>query len=338
MIMKKHLLIFLCYPVVVFGQDGPFFFTDNNIQREYYLHIPNNLPANSPIVYVFHGWGGSGSGIMSTTAFNILSDQNNFAVCYPTALIDGDNGTSGNTSWNCNGLSDVNFILALNDSLQNHYQFDENRIFATGFSYGGDISFHLARCQNSNIFDAIAPLAGTIFDYMNICFPSINTSVLILHGTNDNVINFNGGNFPNYGPYMSTPNIVTDWVNHNSCSLDSSYSLADISNDNNITEVTKYKNLNTGDKVWFYKVNNGQHTWFNVAPWGNDDFWASEEIWNFFSQINNVQTSLNEHPNSINKKIISTVNMLGQSAQIPTTDLLFYIYNDGTVEKRITIE
>ena len=166
--MKKLLILLLLIPLISFSQDGPFYFSHNNIAREFYLHIPNNLPLNSPIVYVFHGWGGNGGQIMSNTAFNILSDQNNFAVCYPTALIDGDNGNSGLTSWNCSGFSDVNFIHALNDSLQIQYQFDEDRIFATGFSYGGDMSFHLARCQSSNIFDAIAPLAGTIFDYMNI--------------------------------------------------------------------------------------------------------------------------------------------------------------------------
>ena len=336
--MKKLLLTLLCLPMIGFGQDGPFYFTDNNIQREFYLHIPNNLPANSPIVYVFHGWGGNGGQIMSSTAFNILSDQNNFAVCYPTALIDGDNGTSGLTSWNCSGLSDVDFIHALNDSLQNQYQFDENRIFATGFSYGGDISFHLARCQNSNIFDAIAPLAGTIFDYMNICLPSSHISVLVLHGTNDNVINFNGGNFPNYGPYMSAPDIVTNWVNYNSCSLDTSYSLLDINNDNNITDVTKYQNINTGDKVWFYKVNNGLHTWFDVAPWGNDDFWASEEIWNFFSEVGTNTTSLNNKDNLKENNPSKIINTLGQETQSSLDRLLFYMYDDGTVEKRIVIE
>ena len=336
--MKKLLLILFCLPIIGFGQEGPFYFTDNNMQREFYLHIPNNLPANSPIVYVFHGWGGNGGQIMSSTAFNILSDQNNFAVCYPTALIDGDNGTSGLTSWNCNGLSDVNFIHALNDSLQIQYQFDENKIFATGFSYGGDISFHLARCQNSNIFDAIAPLAGTIFDYMNICLPSSNISVLVLHGTNDNVINFNGGNFPNYGPYMSAPDIVTNWVNYNSCSLDTSYSLLDLNNDNNITDVTKYHNINTDDKVWFYKVNNGLHTWFDVAPWGNDDFWASEEIWNFFSEVGTNTTSLNNQDNLTEKNLSKIINTLGQETQSSLNRLLFYMYDDGAVEKKIVIE
>ena len=336
--MKKLLVLLFYFPLIGFSQDGPFHFNFNNIQREFYLHIPNNLPSNSPIVYVLHGWGGNGGQIMSSTAFNILSDQNNFAVCYPTALIDGDNGNSGLNSWNCSGMSDVNFIHALNDSLQIQYQFDEDRIFATGFSYGGDMSFHLARCQSSNIFDAIAPLAGTIFDYMNICSPSTNISVLVLHGTNDNVINYNGGNFPNYGPYMSAPNIVNEWVSHNSCSLDTSYSLLDVNNDNNITDVTKYQNNNTGDKVWFYKINNGLHAWFDVAPWGNDDFWASEEIWNFFNQVGVNATSLNEQEDLSEKNISRIINTIGKNVQFPYDNLLFHIYDDGSVEKRIIIE
>ncbi len=335
--MRKLLLILFCLPFVGFSQDGPFYFTDNNIQREFYLHIPTNLPANAPIVYVLHGWGGSGGQIMLNTAFNILSDQNDFAVCYPTALIDGDNGNSGLTSWNCSGFSDVDFIHALNDSLQSQYQFNENKTFATGFSYGGDMSLHLARCQNSSIFSAIAPLAGTVFDYMNICASSTNISILVLHGTSDNVINYNGGNFPNYGPYMSAPNIVSDWVTYNSCSLDTSYSLLDINNDNNITDVTKYQNINTGDQVWFYSVNNGAHTWFDVAPWGSDDFWASEEIWNFFSQVANNTTNLNNQDNFMGKDLVKIINILGQ--EIHSSDnFLFYLYNDGTVEKRIIIE
>lgn len=321
-----------------FSQDGPFYFTDNNIQREFYLHIPSNLPPNSPIVYVLHGWGGSGASIMSNTAFNILSDQNNFAVCYPTALIDGDGGTSGLSSWDCNGLSDVNFILSLNDSLMNEYQIDNDRVFSTGFSYGGDMSHHLARCQNLDIFDAIASVGGTIFDYMNICSSSNNISVFILHGTNDNVINYNGGNFPNYGPYMSVDDVVNNWVNYNFCSFDTSYVLLDINNDNNITDVTKYQNINTGDKVWLYKVNNGLHTWFDVAPWGNDDFWASEEIWNFFSQTSSIQTSLNNQNNIFDKNILKIINYLGQEVSPSFKSLLFYIYDEGTVEKKIIVD
>ena len=82
-------------------------------------------------------------------------------------------------------------------------------------------------------------------------------------------------------------------------------------------------------------MNNGLHTWFDVGPWGNDDFWASEEIWNFFEEVSSNQTSINEQSISLNKKLLSTINVLGQKVQTSTTTLLFYIYNDGTVERRI---
>ena len=69
--MKKLLFLSFIFPLLICGQDGPFYFTHNNIQREYYLHIPNNLPANSPIVYVFHGWGGGGLGLCGIEWSNI---------------------------------------------------------------------------------------------------------------------------------------------------------------------------------------------------------------------------------------------------------------------------
>jgi polyhydroxybutyrate depolymerase len=319
------------------GQNGPFYFIHNNTPREFYLHIPNSLPANSPIIYIFHGWGGNGFDMMNQTAFNYLSDENNFAVCYPTALIDGDNGTSGLTSWNTSGINDIDFINSLNDSLLNIYEFDTNKIFATGFSYGGEMSLHLARCQSSNVFDGIASVGGSIFDYMDICSPSVNTSVLLLHGTNDNIVNYNGGIFPGYGSYWSVPEIVNEWVNYNSCSLDTTYDIPDINNDNSTTEVTKYNNINTGDKVWLYKVNNGSHDWFDVPPWGSDDFWASEEIWNFFNQ-------LTSHPAGINnidktpKQLIKIVDVLGRETPFKPNTPLLYIYDDGTVERKVVLK
>ena len=330
----KIITLLLCLPLIGFSQDGPFSYMDNNIQREFYLHIPNNLPPNSPIVYVLHGWGGSGASIMSTTDFNTLSDQNNFAVCYPTGL---------NGVWDADGFSDIDFIMALNDSLQIEYQFDITRVFATGFSYGAEMSYHLANCQTTNIFAAIAPVGGAMWDYINngwpiVCTPSINISVFVLNGTNDNEFNYSGGYYPGVGNYLSVDSAISFWVNYNSCSFNSSFTLADINNDSVHTEVTKYYNINTGEKVWLYKVNNGTHEWFDISPSGNDDFWASEEIWNFFAQVSNNQTGLNNESYNSNKNLLKVVDNLGREVKDSRNNLLFYIYDDGTVEKKIVIE
>ena len=337
--MKRILLILFCLPMIVFGQNGPFYFTHNNIQREFYFHVPNNLPVNSPIVYVLHGWGGSGSSIMTSTAFNILSDQNNFAVCYPTALI----GNSGITEWDVEGFSDIDFIKELNDSLYSEFQFDLNKVFATGFSYGAEMSYHLANCQTTNMIAAIAPLGGGMWDFINngwpiICSPSINISVFILNGTSDNEFNYNGGYYPGVGYYLSVDSAFSFWADYNSCSFSTNYTLLDINNDNVFTEVTKYNNTNTGDQVWLYKVNNGLHEWFDIAPWGNDDFWASEEIWNFFNQIGENTTSLDDQEPLLDKNIIRIINILGQEIQPFTNQVFFEIYEDGTVNKKVMIK
>ena len=326
--------------MIGFGQDGPFYFTDtNNIQREFYLHMPNNLPSNSPIVYVFHGHGGSGASIMSTTAFNLLADQNNFAVCYPAGLIDG----SGLTAWDVGGFSDIDFIQALNDSLHNEHQFDVNKVFATGFSYGAEMSYHLASCQTSNMFAAIATVGGAMWDFTAnswpvVCTPSVGVSVFILNGTNDNVFDYNGGYYTGVGEYLSVDSAVSYWVNYGSCVLNSSYILADVNNDGHLTEVTKYNNTSSGDKIWLYKVNNGTHTWFDVPAWGNDDFWASEDIWNFFVSVSSGQAGVDEVDNSLNRNLLKTINVLGQEIQSQSNSLLFNVYNDGTVEKKMIID
>jgi len=337
--MKKLLLVLFFLPLFALGQDGPFYFMSDDTQREYYLHIPNDLPPNSPIVYVLHGWGGSGASIMSTTGFNALSDQNDFAVCYPTGLI----GSSGMSEWDAYGVSDIDFINSLNESLQIEYQLDQNRVFATGFSYGAEMSYHLASCQTTNIFAAIAPVSGGMWDYdangwTASCTPTVNISVFVLNGTNDNEFDYNGGYYPGVGVYLSVDSTIAYWTNYSSCTLNSNYTLADVNIDDNLTEVTKYYNTTTGDRVWLYKVNNGAHEWFNTSPSGNHDFSATEEIWNFFTEVYENETSINELNTSLNKKLLKTVNVLGQEIQKQSNTLTFYIFDDGTVEKKIIID
>ena len=70
-------------------------------------------------------------------------------------------------------LSDIDFIQALNDSLQNEYQFDVNKVFATGLSYGAEMSYHLASCQTSNVFAAIATVGGAMWDFVNNGWPIV---------------------------------------------------------------------------------------------------------------------------------------------------------------------
>jgi hypothetical protein len=53
-----------------------------------------------------------------------------------------------------------------------------------------------------------------------------------------------------------------------------------------------------------------------------------------FTVINGA-TTINEH--NSNKELIKVTNILGRETKGPKNEPLFYIYNDGTVEKRITL-
>ena len=53
-----------------------------------------------------------------------------------------------------------------------------------------------------------------------------------------------------------------------------------------------------------------------------------------FTVINGT-TAINEH--NSNKELIKVTNILGRETKGPKNKPLFYIYNDGTVEKRITL-
>ena len=69
-------------------------------------------------------------------------------------------------------VDDVSFVSALVTGLQQEYGFSTDNVFATGMSNGGEMSYVLA-CDASDLFAAIAPVAGTMMeDKYNSCQPA----------------------------------------------------------------------------------------------------------------------------------------------------------------------
>ena len=66
-----------------------------------------------------------------------------------------------------------------------HANVDGRRVFATGLSNGGYLSYRLA-CEAADLFTAIAPGAGGISGIE--CRPGRPISVLDIHGTSDRFV------------------------------------------------------------------------------------------------------------------------------------------------------
>ena len=313
--------------------------------RDYiYYHASSALP-NCPLVLVFHGYSGTAQDIMDYSQFNALAEEFGFAVCYPQGTLDGSNTTFFNVGYDFQTnqtVDDVVFVEDLVDSLQAMYSLSEQDVFSTGMSNGGDFSYMLA-CEASETFKAVAPVAGMIMqDIMDNCNPVNEVSILEIHGTQDNVTYWQGdpNNNDGWGAYPSIPNTINFFTNMFGLTELIPTVFPDIDpNDGSTVNSDKYSEIGSCTQVWLYTVDGGGHDWPGAG--GNMDISASREAWLFFEQLCVSSVGIEEYNCSKSQKLIRIIDVLGREATQNEAQIgqpLFYIYDEGKVEKRIILE
>ena len=294
--------------------------THDGIQRDYILYIPELYDGNTtvPLVLNFHGFGSSASQQMFYGDFRDIADTEGFLLVHPE-------GTTfiGNQFWNVGfpGLSsnidDVGFTEALIDELATLYAIDLDRVYATGMSNGGFMSFLLA-CQLSEKIAAVASVTGSMTqDTFDDCNAQHPTPVLQIHGTEDDVVLYNENNLS-----LPIPDVISYWVDHNNCeTTPTTTTLPDVDvSDGSTLEHSVYEDGDNGVTTEHMKVIGGGHTWpgsvLNTAG-TNQDIDASMEIWLFFSRydINGLLSTddfenrhVSIYPNPTQSKINLSLN------------------------------
>jgi polyhydroxybutyrate depolymerase len=262
--------------------------THDGIQRDYILYIPELYDGSTavPLVLNFHGYGSNAAQQMFYGDFRDIADTEGFLLVHPE-------GTTfiGDQFWNVGfpGLSsnidDVGFTEALIDELATLYTIDLDRVYATGMSNGGFMSFLLA-CQLSEKIAAVASVTGSMTqDTFDDCNAQHPTPVLQIHGTDDGVVLYNGNN-------LSIPiaDVISYWVDFNNCeTTPTTTTLPDVDvSDGSTIEHSVYEDGDNGITTEHMKVIGGGHTWpgsvINTAG-TNQDIDASMEIWLFFSRF-----------------------------------------------------
>jgi|TARA_R110002072_G_scaffold29740_1_gene93562 polyhydroxybutyrate depolymerase len=294
--------------------------THDGIQRDYIVYIPELYDGTTtvPLVLNFHGYGSNAAQQMFYGDFRDIADTEGFLLVHPE-------GTTfiGDQFWNVGfpGLSstidDVGFTEALIDELATLYAIDLDRVYATGMSNGGFMSFLLA-CQLSEKIAAVASVTGSMTqDTFDDCNAQHPTPVLQIHGTDDGVVLYNGNN-------LSIPiaDVISYWVDYNNCeTTPTTTTLPDVDvSDGSTVEHSVYEDGDNGITTEHMKVIGGGHTWpgsvINTAG-TNQDIDASMEIWLFFSRYDiNGPLSVNEfdniqvniYPNPTQSKINLSLN------------------------------
>lgn len=295
----------------------------DGVWRNYRLHLPPAFTPQSdlPVIINMHGLGSNALEQEVYSGMDCVADTADFAVCYPNGL---------NESWNVIGdtIDDIGFIDSLIGHLHVNYNFNLQRVYATGMSNGAFMTYLLA-CELTHRFAAVAGVAGTnTVPNQAFCNASKKIPVLHIHGTDDVLVPY-GGSFG----IVPVDNHLAFWATHNGCDLVTD--TVKIPNTNSFDQSTAERidwlNCDGNTEVILYRVINGGHTWPGAPVLigvTNQDFSASEVIWQFFNQSLVKPTGTQEidqrgpiriHPNPAGDFI--TINGSGKMASGNLFDL-----------------
>jgi polyhydroxybutyrate depolymerase len=272
--------------------------------RSYWVHLPPKAKMNSPLPVLFHlhGGGGSGKGTVRLTygRFNELADRDGFIVIYPDAIAKNWNdGRTEHVKPENIGVDDVGFIAAIIDRLKMEYPIDASRIFTTGMSNGGFMSTRLL-CDRADLFRGGAILTATISDgYYQECNPSQPVGVLLMNGTDDPIVPFDGGEIRLFGrsrgSILSHDEFVNYWKEKNSCKekLPSNSYTDDKPWDGTSVTIRNFQECQPRGALKVYAIDGGGHTWPGGRQYlgkriiGNTsrEIKACDEIWEFFRSL-----------------------------------------------------
>lgn len=271
--------------------------------RTVILHTPASLTTPSaPLIIALYGSDDNAKGFQKAIRWDQVADRENLIVAYPDA-IDG--------RWNykrsplakvplINGqpVDDIGFLRTMIDDLVARHGVDKNRIYVTGFSLGGLMSFTLA-CALPDKIAAIATISSTMTEgQIEDCKPGHPKPVMMVNGTSDSSLPYDGAVWRNTR-FLSVPDTLDYWQQINECFGPGSGQPLPHLNKNDLTHATLFNwtGCSRGAGLRLYKIENGGHSWprladpddpeptFGMSSGGrNGDFDTPSEVWNFFKQ------------------------------------------------------
>jgi poly(3-hydroxybutyrate) depolymerase len=255
--------------------------TAANLQRRYILNVPKNYDDTKAyrLVIAFHQRDGNDVQMYdngyyhlmpldtnNTTIFVAPNGQQNGAPCTGTG-----NGDSG-CGWPNPNNSDFALADAVVAQVEENFCVDTNRIFATGWSYGGAMSYETSCARplsggGTGYIRAVAVYSGSPQITAGPCPPSKPVAYYASHGTADTVLQYSGG-----------VTMAQDYAMTNGCTWTTPTM---VTSGNHVC--TNETGCMSGYPVEFCSFN-GPHT-PDPTDSGQSKSWEYQNVWNFFNQF-----------------------------------------------------
>jgi polyhydroxybutyrate depolymerase len=252
-----------------------------------------------PIVFFLHGAGGNAEQAYQTYGWAEKADAKHFFAVFPEGL--GANPhektqfvrnpnvwRDGREAMPGNDVDDSQFFQQLLTELEACLPIDPQRIFVTGFSNGGGMTFTLGS-QFSDRIAAIAPVASQSFVSVTSLIRPLPIYYLV--GNADPLIPYRGGTVTlPWGTTVIMPSIqrtVDHWVHLDGCSTE-----PQVISDSHGVFVAGYGADPKKLDILFTTIDGNGHHWpgtqeplpTEISGPCRDPFNATDAIWNFFEQ------------------------------------------------------
>ena len=245
--------------------------TSEGQKREYLQYAPSDLGSKRPLIISCHGMNQSAQ--YQWNALNdakTLADKEKFVIVLPEGI---------NNGWDISGDRDINLIKDLIAQMKKDFDIDENRVYLSGFSMGGMLTYH-AMNKIPNVIAAFAPISG--YPMWGFTYTGKRAiPVIHHHGTGDDVC-----------VYSNVQRNIDELVKKNKCSSTPTIT----QNYGGYSHITRkeWGGGTDGVKVVLMELANKGH-WIS-----NDGLFTLDEIWKFCKNY-----SLEEKP--VQVKITSPV-------------------------------
>ena len=245
--------------------------TSEGQKREYLQYAPSDLGSKRPLIISCHGMNQSAQYQWNALKdAKTLADKEKFVIVLPEGI---------NNGWDISGDRDINLIKDLIAQMKKDFDIDENRVYLSGFSMGGMLTYH-AMNKIPNVIAAFAPISG--YPMWGFTYTGKRAiPVIHHHGTGDDVC-----------VYSNVQRNIDELVKKNKCSSTPTIT----QNYGGYSHITRkeWGGGTDGVKVVLMELANKGH-WIS-----NDGLFTLDEIWKFCKNY-----SLEEKP--VQVKITSPV-------------------------------
>ena len=221
--------------------------------RQYMVVLPANYDAGKtyPIMIGFGGWQHDAA---TARSYEKLEDAAKDTI---VVYAQGEENAWGGAPYARTTVGqDVNYIRDVIADVAQRYNGDADRVTAVGLSNGGGMAAALA-CHAPDTVKAVASVAGAFYDPTVSGCASGAVPTLIIHGTADDIVSYNGG-IRHGATYRSVNAVFDTFRAKNGCS--------DVVAESRNGSVVTTRAEGCAADTELQTVRLGGHTWFASNP------------------------------------------------------------------------